>query len=148
MLRRLLPPFWLVLTIALMVVTHFLAPIQTIVPFPWGLAGAVLGLAGFVLAVRAERRFKAAGTEVKPYRESQVLVTDGAFRRTRNPMYLGMFALLAGLAVCLGSVGPWALVLGFFLLIRVGYVPVEKRMMASTFGEAYLDYRSRVRRWL
>jgi protein-S-isoprenylcysteine O-methyltransferase Ste14 len=64
---------------------------------------------GMAVAVVAWRSFKQAGTNVEPWKPSLRLVTEGIFAWMRNPMYVGLILLLAGLAIALGS--DWTLVL-------------------------------------
>ena len=83
-----------------------------------------------------------------PFEPSTVLVTEGAFRFTRNPMYLGLVLLLAGIAIALGSVGALLPIPVFVWIIQAWFILGEERFLEEIFGEAYLAYKSRVRRWL
>ena len=73
-------------------------------------------------------------------------MTDGPFRFSRHPMYLGMVLVLIGVAVALGTVGP-ALVVVPLYCVLARFIAVEERAMAETFGDACQEYRSRARRW-
>lgn len=109
--------------------------------------GVVLMAAGLALAVPARGAFVSAGTHVKPWKPSTVLVTDGIFGRLRNPMYVGAILILAGLAAALAS--DWMLVLTILLVpvIHYGVVKREERYLAAKFGDAYRDYMARVPRY-
>jgi protein-S-isoprenylcysteine O-methyltransferase Ste14 len=109
--------------------------------------GVMLMGAGVVLAVAGERRFHSVGTEVKPWKPSTILVTDGVFRWVRNPMYVGLTAFLAGLAVMLAS--DWMLVttVAFVLVIHFGVVRREERYLEAKFGDAYRTYKAQVPRY-
>lgn len=76
------------------------------------------------------------------------MVMDGVFSFSRNPMYLGMVAILLGVAVGLGS--TWALIVPpvFMGLIQTMFIRMEERILEEQFGAAYLAYRDRVRRWI
>jgi protein-S-isoprenylcysteine O-methyltransferase Ste14 len=76
------------------------------------------------------------------------LLTTGIHGWSRNPMYVGMFLLYAGIGMAAGS--PWVLVLALPLLIILHYVVVarEEAYLEQRFGDAYRDYKARVRRWL
>ena len=76
------------------------------------------------------------------------LVTTGVYAWTRNPMYLGMLLALAGVALALGTLSPWLLVLQFFVLAQCWYIPLEERKLAARFGRQYADYCRDVRRWI
>jgi protein-S-isoprenylcysteine O-methyltransferase Ste14 len=142
------PPLYFFAACALMIALHFAAPIARIVPWPFSLAGIAPIVAGIALAVVAERRFKRAGTAVLPFAPSTALVEDGPFRFTRNPMYVGILLVLAGLFVLLGTLSPLLVIPPFFWLIRARFVVPEEAHMERHFGERYLDYKRRVRRWL
>ncbi|RRJ83522.1 isoprenylcysteine carboxylmethyltransferase family protein [Aestuariirhabdus litorea] len=95
-------------------------------------------------------RFVRARTTVNPYRpeHSSVLVVEGVYRYTRNPMYLGMLLVLVGWGCVLGSALALLLPPLFALcLTRVQILP-EERVLEKTFGASYQAYRQRVRRWL
>jgi protein-S-isoprenylcysteine O-methyltransferase Ste14 len=75
-------------------------------------------------------------------------VTNGWFRYTRNPMYLGIVLGCVGLAILLGSLGAWLPLPEFILILRVRFIRGEEALLEDTFGEEYLRYKSKVRRWL
>jgi protein-S-isoprenylcysteine O-methyltransferase Ste14 len=76
------------------------------------------------------------------------MVTDGIYRHSRNPMYLGMLLVLAAWAAWLAS-APALLGLPVFVLYlnRFQIVP-EERVLAQRFATQYADYAQRTRRWL
>jgi protein-S-isoprenylcysteine O-methyltransferase Ste14 len=109
--------------------------------------GVLLIAAGGALAMAGERRFHRAGTEVKPWKPSTALVTDGIYRRLRNPMYVGLTVCLAGLAIMLAS--DWMLVMAvvFVAVLHFGVVKREERYLEAKFGDAYRGYKARVPRY-
>ena len=131
-----------------MVTLHYVLPWRQLIPFPWTFLGAVPLLAGVVLNLSADAALKRHGTTVKPFQESSALVTDGAYRISRHPMYLGFICILLGIAVFMGSATPYAPVLVLWVLIEAVFVRVEERMMAEKFGEEWSRYRARVRRYI
>lgn len=89
-----------------------------------------------------------ARTNIKTFDRPDVLVTDGAFAFSRNPMYLGFSIALVGFAIKL-NVWPAFVVAGAFIVVaHFWYIRFEERMAEATFGAAYDDYRRRTRRWL
>jgi len=92
--------------------------------------------------------FRKAGTGIRPFEEATSLVTTGFYRFTRNPMYLGMFLMLIGVAILLGSIGAVFPAIVFIMIIRNNFVLGEEQFMEASFGQQYLDYKARVRRWL
>jgi protein-S-isoprenylcysteine O-methyltransferase Ste14 len=109
--------------------------------------GIVLLIAGSALGMAALGGFRAAGTPVEPWRPSRALVTDGIFRRLRNPMYVGGLLLLAGIGILLAS--DWILVLtvGAFVLIHFDVVRREERYLTGKFGATYEAYCRKVPRY-
>lgn len=103
--------------------------------------------AGAALAIPALRGFRSAGTHVEPWKASTVLVTGGIFGRLRNPMYVGLTLLLAGLSIFLAS--DWMLVMTivFMPVIHYGVVKREERYLEAKFGDAYRAYKASVPRY-
>lgn len=110
----------------------------------------VLLIVGLSLMIVAVASFIAAKTTVNPLRPSRTssLVTTGIFRISRNPMYLGDLLVLAALAVWLGNVVNVVLLVFFIWYINRFQVFPEERALTNLFGESYVAYCSRVRRWL
>ena len=146
--RKIIPPIWLVLTLSAMTGFHFLLPIVQLVPQPWSWAGAALIVIGITMAAISARWFRRAGTPVMPFEKSTALVTGGFYRHTRNPMYFGMFTLLIGAGVLFGDLGSMLPIPVFMAIIAFGFVRGEERFLAEIFGEEYLAYKRKVRRWL
>ena len=114
-----------------------------------GPAGAALIIAGVVLSVWAALTFRRQRAEIVPSSETHsTLVASGPFRFSRNPMYLGALAVGVGAALLGGAWPMWLVPAALFLLQNFVIVPFEERSMEHTFGDAYRDYRSRVRRWI
>ncbi len=116
------------------------------VPSDWlGAMVFVLALALFAWAIVTMTR---ADSNVPTNRPSTTIVESGPYRFTRNPIYLGMFLGLMGLAMAFDN--PWLLLMlvPFALVIRYGVVAREEAYLERKFGDVYRGYRSRVRRWL
>ena len=108
-------------------------------------AGIVLLL---LLDTHAMLRFRRHGTPFNPARPAKALVTDGPYRFTRNPMYLGMGCAYAGAALAAGALWSLALLPLVLLIVDRLIIPREEAHLAASFGEEYERYRGRVRRWL
>jgi protein-S-isoprenylcysteine O-methyltransferase Ste14 len=117
---------------------------------PWNRLGVIPGALSVALDVAAFRRFRALQTTVNPMQPGKAtrLVTDGAFRISRNPMYLGLLLLLIGWALWLGSASPWFVPPLFVMTITLVQIIPEERALGRLFGTQYLAYRSSVARWL
>jgi protein-S-isoprenylcysteine O-methyltransferase Ste14 len=117
---------------------------------PWNRLALVPAALGVGIAAAALARFRQAQTTANPVdlSKSSRLVTDGIFRVSRNPMYLGLSLLLIGWALWLGSASPWFIPPLFVVLItRVQIIP-EEQALGALFGEQYLAYRRRAARWI
>lgn len=145
---KLLPPTLVLILAAGMVATRALLPGPPIAPAPFNGLGLLLLCAGLALAIVGSRLFRRVGTNIRTFDTPDVLVTEGPFRWSRNPMYLGFAALLLGLAVALGTLTPLLLALVFVIAADRWYIPFEEAAMAATFGDAYRAYADRTRRWL
>jgi protein-S-isoprenylcysteine O-methyltransferase Ste14 len=142
------PPLLFVLPILATLTLEWFVPTSFVHgAFRW-LLGALIFVAGIALIQRAVITQKRAGTDPIPYKPSTRIVSYGVYRFTRNPIYLG-FALCAfGLAILVDS--AWMLLavpIGLILIDRV-VVTREERYLERKFGEEYLSYKRRVRRWI
>ena len=143
-----LPPVYLLLSLAAMAVFHVALPLARPIDEPYRYAGIVIAGLGVALDAWALVLFLRARTGVIPFSEARVLVARGPYRWTRNPMYLGMAAILLGFAIYLGSVTPFIVIPAFMGLITERFIAPEEDLLEKTFGQPYLDYKARVRRWL
>lgn len=144
---KVLPPTYFMVAIPLGIIFHFIAPITRLISWPWNLLGLVPLAASGTLNLVADRAFKKLQTTVKPFEESTVLMTHSVFRLSRNPMYLGMVLFLVGEAIVLGSLSPYAVAIVFALLLDAIFIRPEEKMLEKKFGEQYLAYKQKVRRW-
>ena len=94
--------------------------------------------------------FYVATTTVDPIRleKTTTMVTDGVFRFSRNPMYLGLAFLLLGIAYYLQNAAALVVVWLFVLYLQRFQIEPEERFLVQHFGDVYRDYQARVRRWL
>jgi protein-S-isoprenylcysteine O-methyltransferase Ste14 len=113
----------------------------------WTLAASLM-LIGAAIFAAAVGNFARAGTPVPSTEPVRALVTTGIHGWSRNPIYVGMLLLYAGIGIAARS--PWMLVLALPLVIVMRYVVVarEEAYLERHFGAAYRDYKARVRRWL
>lgn len=142
------PPTWLLAAMLLQTACYLLVPEPELIPVPWNLVGTVPLLLGIGLNLAADRDLKREQTAVKPVEESSALVQRGAYAVSRHPMYLGMLGMLLGLALLFSSPLALAVAAGYGLFMDRVYIRYEEAQMAEGFGEAWHDYRQRVRRWV
>jgi protein-S-isoprenylcysteine O-methyltransferase Ste14 len=143
-----LPPVYFLCSLILEVGLHFAIPVARIIPAPRHYIGVVLIVAGISVAGAAALQFRKADTPVKPSDKPTALVTGGLFRVTRNPMYLGMLLVLLGTAVILRTLTPLVVPFGFAYVITTRVIRFEEAFLREQFGEPYVSYCRRVRRWL
>jgi protein-S-isoprenylcysteine O-methyltransferase Ste14 len=146
--KKVLPPTYLFLFIAIMGALHFFLPFTVVVQYPWSLSGWIFLFIGVVLNLVANNAFKYHHTTVKPFEESATLITTGVFRYCRHPMYLGMVFILTGLALIMGSLTPFLIIPAFLILMDRGFIEVEEQMLEKKFGQSWLTYKTKVRRWI
>lgn len=110
--------------------------------------GGMLVLAGMVLAAAFFRAFNRAHTPVDVRKSTSALVTHGPFRLTRNPGYLSLALIYAGVAVLGDAVWAFASLVPTLLLIDRGVIRREERYLRRKFSDDYVRYTSQTRRWL
>lgn len=146
--RRVLPPVYFLGALMLMFGLHLLLPGPQLVQSPLRYGGLLFVAAGVAVLLWAAGLFRQDGTTINPFQEASTLVVRGPYRLTRNPMYVGMAFVLLGIGLLLGSAFPFAVVLGFVLLIDLRFIRAEEMALERAFGAAYSAYKARVRRWL
>ena len=110
--------------------------------------GVVPILLGVLLVLTAAGLFRLRKTTINPFGEPSMVVQDGFYRFSRNPMYLGMLLILVGIGIWLGNVLALLLAPAFIVIMTHGYIVREEQLLGARFGDQYRAYRQRVRRWL
>ena len=110
--------------------------------------GVIIMIINLIIGLIAIRNMFAAKTSPNPYRPTTALVFSGPYRFSRNPMYIGLTLLYAGLMTYFQL--PWGLA---FLpiviwLITIWVIVPEEKYLEQKFGTEYLNYKSTVRRWI
>lgn len=111
-------------------------------------AGPVLAVLSVALAMISIRRFRKAGTNVPPWLPATTIVETGPYRFTRNPMYLGLAGLYLGIGLIVGSLWFAVLFIPLIIVMQRGVILREEVYLARKFGDDYLTYKARVRRWI
>jgi protein-S-isoprenylcysteine O-methyltransferase Ste14 len=143
------PPIAWALAVLAGLALQWLMPLRFMpaaVPAGW-VGGAVFVLA-LALAVWAIATLTRAGSNVPTNRPTTMIVDAGPYGFTRNPIYVGMFVGLIGLAIAFDSLWVLVMLVPFGLVIRYGVVAREEAYLERKFGDAYRGYRAHVRRWL
>ena len=147
-MRWLVPPVLCALCLLGMVAQRLWLPLGTTLRPPWNLIGILPIVAGLASMLAAGAQFHRRKTNILPFRKPDMLVSDGMFAYTRNPMYLGFALILLGAALLLGDPGALVFVAIFVIVADRWYIPVEERLAREHLGAPYEDYTRRVRRWI
>jgi protein-S-isoprenylcysteine O-methyltransferase Ste14 len=145
------PPFLYLACLLLGLALDRVLPLPLILPeaalIRWTVGGCVI-LIGVAIVATGVRNFSRAATPVPSNKPVRALGTTGIHGWSRNPIYVGMFLLYAGIGIA--ARGTWVLILALPLVIilRYGVVAREETYLERRFGDAYRDYKARVRRWL
>ena len=142
------PPLIYFGALAVGLVLHYFLPLAFLpsgINFVLGALLIVLGLGIGFAAIVAMRR---ADTPPEPWEPTRALVAHGPFRFTRNPIYLAFALIYLGVTCALNAVAALALSPIALAIIHFGVIAREEKYLERKFGQAYLDYKTRVRRWI
>lgn len=141
-------PVLLAIVIVLTFLLQRFAPLPFFPSLPSRIVGVILFVGGFALGFPALRGMFQASTSPNPHRPTTALVRDASYRMTRNPMYLGMLISYAGLFIFFQN--PWFILFLpiLVLLFTIWVIIPEEKYLEEKFGNDYLEFKSRVRRWI
>jgi len=143
-----LPPLILGAAIALGLILNYFWPAKVLahsLAVPLGILIVFVAVAIGLLAVR---EMVTASTPLDVRKRSTRIVTSGIFQQSRNPIYLGMVLLCTGVAFLVDSFWLLGLVPLFAAILQKGVIEPEEAYLERNFGEDYLRYKARVRRWI
>ena len=146
--RVIYPPIWLVFGLIAIFALNELMPGMRFTSSGFQILGGVVIFLGLLLLLLAGGLFKRAGTDLVPFKNVSALVTTGIYRLTRNPMYLGMTAILLGCALTVGAALALLVPPVFIVIIELRFIRPEEAMLRELFPEDFPQYCSRVRRWV
>lgn len=144
------PPAYALMIGLLMWLLDRYFPIMHLIASPWNKGGILLILVAFTMDFSSLFLFFKKHTTPNPLHPENAskLVTNGLYRYTRNPMYVGLLIILTGYAIWLGSLSPFFLLPLFYWLITTQQILPEEKILERKFGQEYLDYKKRVKRWV
>jgi len=145
---KLLPPIYLLFYFLLALVLHNFLPIKQIITGDYENIGWIFIGLGIFINIWAFIYFRKFHTTIKPYSKSDNLIDRGPFKFSRNPIYLGYILVLIGVVINLGSVATIVTPIGLFITINVIFISYEEKELDEEFGEEYIKYKKRVRRWI
>jgi protein-S-isoprenylcysteine O-methyltransferase Ste14 len=135
-IQQIIPLTYILVALIFMLILNFALPVLRLIPWLWGFFGLISLIGGVAVNLIADRAFLKAGTTAKPFQGSMAFITDRVFCIRRHLMYLGFVLILIGVAILLGSLTPWVIVLIFSALMEIVFVQVEQHMLAEKFGPA------------
>jgi len=146
--RCIMPTTYFLVLMTLSILAHFIIPLRKLFYPPVTYTGFILLISGIILNIWTDRLFKVNNTTVKPHLDPNSLITSGPFKVSRHPMYLGMTLALLGVAVIHGTVISFIFPVIFVILMNILFIPLEESKLKRLFGQKYLDYMKKVRKWI
>ena len=143
-----MPPTLLLIILSAEVVFHFILPLKIIIPPTYRYSGIILIILGIVLNIWADNLLKIHQTTIRPDEKPLYLISNGPFQFSRHPMYLGMFCILLGIAIILGSLIALIFSVIFVFVTNQKFICKEEKNMLHEFGRKYYDYQRKTRKWI
>ena len=149
-MKKLIPPYLFMICIVAMIVSNSLMDsftycenhILTII------IGVLVFIIGFTILYLANSKIKKNKTEIHTFKKPNILLTNGIFKLSRNPIYLGFLIILTSLTLYLNNYLLLSYCLIFFGISNSWYIPFEEKKLVDEFGNEYLKYKKKVRRWI
>ena len=142
------PPVLYVAALALGILLHLLTPVRIFAKTGSGhLLGWPVFVLGSALVLWAERTLKKYGVEPS-FKPVPQIVSSGPYAFSRNPMYLATSLMYLGVSLATNSIWPMVFLPLILLILHLAVITKEELYLEKVFGQEYLQYRSKVRRWL
>ena len=142
------PPFIAIYYLLIAIGLNYLIPTKKLIFVPYNLFGILIIIGGISLIVFCTLLFKKKGTPKSPFKKPTLMITSGPYKFTRNPMYVGVTSVSLGIAILFGTLIMFLAPLAFFLTINFTFISKEEKLLENLFGQNYIDYKKKVRRWL
>ena len=112
--------------------------------------GSLMIISGLIVILSAITTFKKYHTTITPLNPANAtkLITDGIYKFSRNPMYLGLSFVLFGISIILNPIGGFFLIPLFILYLNLFQIIPEENAMVDLFKDEFLEYKKNVRRWI
>jgi protein-S-isoprenylcysteine O-methyltransferase Ste14 len=111
------------------------------------LAG-ILIVFGLAIVFVAKAQMKRVKTNIEPWKPTTAIIDDGIYAYSRNPIYIAMILVYIGFVIIINSVWVLLLLPAVYLVMHFGVILREEKYLAEKFGEEYLNYKNKVRRWI
>jgi len=146
--KKIMPPTYFIVLLFSSIGLHFLFPVMRLISLPYNYLGILIIIFGIILNLWTDSLFKKRQTTIKPHEMPNFFISSGPFRISRHPMYLGMILILLGVAVFLGSLISFVFPIIFVMIIEKLFIPMEEKNLEKKFGDKYIAYKKRVRKWI
>lgn len=110
--------------------------------------GASLIVLGLGIVLIAKVKMERAKTNIEPWKPTTAIITDGIYSYSRNPVYIAMVVIFFGVKLIFNSVWFTPFLVLVLLAMQYGVVLREERYLEKKFGDEYLNYKKKVRRWI
>lgn len=135
-------------TLAIGLLLQFIFPVPLLPRLSAIAIGVVILIGAALIAISAFRAMHRAQTAVNPSQPTTAIVSDGVFGFSRNPIYLSLTLLYLGFALMGNALWSLLLLLPLLVVVQIGVIEREEHYLERKFGDEYLRYKARVRRWL
>ena len=136
------------LLILLAAIASWLLHPETLGPRALRFIAPAVGLTGFGIMMWAWWQFRRSDVAICPTSATATLITDGIYRYTRNPMYLGMLLMMLALALFVGTLPFYLAAVVLFGVLNFVFCDYEEQKLSAAFGAAFRAYSGTVRRWI
>ena len=142
------PPRIAIVLMTISIGLWYFSPPHTLLHIPYKLIASVGIIFGFTVMTWAWLQFRKSDTAVCPTAITSRIVTNGAYKYSQNPMYLGFLFMLTGASFLMGTIPSMLAPIVFFIIIDKVFIPYEEEKLLSDFGDVYSKYQMVTRRWL
>jgi protein-S-isoprenylcysteine O-methyltransferase Ste14 len=142
------PPLLYLLVLATGILVSYFFP-RRLIDFSIALLiGIIISIIGITTLILAANLFRKNKNPVNPSGSTQLIICSGIYKYTRNPMYLSLTCIFIGVSIITNSWFSFVLLLPLLTICQKGIIEREEKYLTQKFGDEYLSYKSKVRRWI
>lgn len=142
------PPFIYLLFLIIGIVLNFIWKIKLIPDILQYSLGFSIIIIGFIIMITGLKQFKKAGTHHETHKPTIKIVAHGMYKYSRNPIYIGLTLFYLGIGIASDNIWILILIIPALIVMQYGVILREEKYLEKKFGEEYLQYKAKVRRWL
>lgn len=148
-MKKLLPPQLFLIFILLMGLICWGLGLKHYILFPYNLLGILFLISGIYLAQSSKNLFLKKETNVNTFDKPNKFITEGFYKYSRNPMYLGFVIALLGISILYqGSISSILGLILFIVIVDRWYIKFEENLMFDKFGDDYVKYCKKTKKWI